>query len=171
MDETFATSEISNTALVSDSTETVVYFNPSTYRLTLEMSPVLNPVPTAVTRKVFDAGSNAGVKAVKEATGATKLKVQSFAGQVALDEAANVTERGLFCAISLEVKPVDLILQVSWVVVAVKISQSKFVDAFAVIETAWSSKVVEKFVPVIVSRVPPKTEPCFGLIPVTVDEV
>ena len=96
MDETFATSEISNTALVSDSTETVVYFNPSTYKLTLEMSPVWNPVPTAVTRKVFDAGSKAGVKAVKEATGATKLKVQSFAGQVALDEAANVTERGLF---------------------------------------------------------------------------
>ena len=65
----------------------------------------------------------------------------------------------------------DLTLQVSYVVVAVKISQRIIIDALLVIDTAWSSNVVEKLVPVRVNRVPPKTEPVFGLIPVRVADV
>ena len=44
-------------------------------------------------------------------------------------------------------------------------------EALTIMFTAWSIKVVEKLVPVIVKRVPPKTEPEVGEIPVMVDEV
>ena len=67
------------------------------------------------------AESNAGVKELTVAVGAVKSNLQLLPGQVASEDAARITETRHYGRDA--VKPVDRIRQVSWVVVAVKISQ------------------------------------------------
>ena len=101
-----------NIAAESEATDVVVCYTLSTYRLTLEISPAVKPVPTALTCSLFVAVSKDGVKLVIVATGALNSKVQ-VPTQVASEDAARMTATVLPLFISVTRKPVGLILQVS----------------------------------------------------------
>lgn len=99
--------------------------------------------------------------------GAWKANLQLFeARQVDSLEAASVTTTSLLLESASTARPVLRIRQVIWVVVTVKMSQKVRATV-----TAWSVFSAEKFVPVIVKTVPPKTEPWVGVMSVTVEEV
>jgi len=91
---------------------------------TLVVSEAVNPLPASVNLRVFVAASKFGVRDVTVAAGTLNSNLQvSSPMQVASKDAAKVTTTSIPVATYSAVYPVALILQVSFVVVAVRMSQ------------------------------------------------
>lgn len=121
----FLTLVILKTADVAESTETVVCFSPSTYKLTELVLPEVKPVPANVNVRALEAESYPYVNDVTEATGATKLILQRPDGQAetASDDPAKTTTTSRFDKGTEGSRVVLRIRQVISVVVAVRMSQ------------------------------------------------
>jgi hypothetical protein len=125
VDDVFLTLVILKTADVAESTETVVCFSPSTYKLTEFVLPEVKPVPANVNVRALEAESYPYVSDVTEATGATKLILQRPDGQAetASDDPAKTTTTSRFDKGTEGSRVVLRIRQVISVVVAVRMSQ------------------------------------------------
>ena len=121
----FLTLVILKTADVAESTETVVCFSPSTYKLTELVLPEVKPVPANVNVRALEAESYPYVSDVTEATGATTLILQRPDGQAetASDDPAKTTTTSRFDKGTEGSRVVLRIRQVISVVVAVRMSQ------------------------------------------------
>lgn len=103
--------------------ENVVCLNPSTKRLIPEVSPSVKPVPASVAVANPFVLSSPAVSVVTDSCGTVNWKLQEVASlQLASNDAARNT-RTYTVATSFAVKPVALTRQMSWVFVAVKMSQ------------------------------------------------
>jgi hypothetical protein len=88
------------------------------------VSATVNPLPASVTFRVFVAASKPGVRLVTVAAGTLNSNLQVWSPtQVASKDAAKVTTTSIPVATLSAVYPVALILQVNYVVVAVRMSQ------------------------------------------------
>jgi hypothetical protein len=91
---------------------------------TLDVSPTVKLLPASVTFRVFVAASKPGVRLVTVAAGNLNSYLQVWSPtQVASKDAAKITTILIPVATLSAVYPVVLILQVNYVVVAVKMSQ------------------------------------------------